>query len=197
MLTEVEHLQLRNAARDLAQISGSDRAVLFNSTLEAQSTAGVQDQLAYYRDNAGSLTGAENRDFMILLVAVALEGMGQLGDGKSMKMGGCSSCGSSRPDLARSSGGLRIDPDGASTYCATCLRNGETNAKSGTYWIKSYDDYETEALTTNVGAPRYSPEHGRPGHFSVFQGGPTNTTTSLWKRLNQFIRTNKTNFKLR
>ncbi|MCP4168038.1 MAG: hypothetical protein GY759_19390 [Chloroflexi bacterium] len=73
-LTEIEGLQLRNAARDLAQISDSDRAVLFNSTQEAQSTAGVQDQLAYYRDNAGSLTSAEGQDFLILLAAVALEG---------------------------------------------------------------------------------------------------------------------------
>jgi len=94
------------------------------------------------------------------------------------------------PDLARSSGGLRIDPDGASVYCATCLKNGDTNAKAGDYWIKSFESYKTEALKTNVGEPEYNGGLSDPGHFGVFRGGPTDKTSALWQRLNNFIRTN-------
>jgi RHS repeat-associated protein len=109
----------------------------------------------------------------------------------------CENCGTDKPDLARSAGRLRIDPDGASVYCATCLKGRETNAKSGTYWVKSFDAYTEEALDTNLGLPEYTPQYGGPGHFSVFKGGPTDTQSSLWQRLNLFIRTAKSNFNLK
>ncbi len=109
----------------------------------------------------------------------------------------CQQCGTDRPDLARDQGRLKIDPDGASVWCANCLKNGQTQAGAGTYRIKSFDAYETEALTTNLGVPEYTPQYGGPGHFSVFKGGPTDINSALWQRLNQFIRTGTVNYKLK
>ncbi|MGB2771667.1 MAG: hypothetical protein WBF31_05040, partial [Anaerolineae bacterium] len=113
--------------------------------------------------------------------------VGGIGTGGSI----CLNCGTVKPDLARSSGKLRIDPDGASVYCTNCLQNGQTQAGPNKYWVKSFESYESEALQTDLGLPEYTPQHGRPGHFSVFQGGPTDENSSLWQRLNQFIRTPK------
>jgi RHS repeat-associated protein len=111
----------------------------------------------------------------------------------------CVSCGTQKPDLARGSGQLRIDPeDGASVYCATCLKAGATEAKPGTYWIKSYDSYAAKALEKGVGTPEYTPQYGGNGHFSTFNSEPSvESGSATWEDLNQFVRTDKTNYNLK
>jgi RHS repeat-associated protein len=106
----------------------------------------------------------------------------------------CPTCGTLRPDIARSSGRLRIDADGASAWCANCVGSGQSLANPDpgqTYWVKSWAAYEAEALNTNVGAPEFN---GPGDHVGVFKGGPADTSLSLWSRLNNFI---KSEFKIR
>ena len=61
--------------------------------------------------------------------------VGGIGTGGSI----CLNCGTVKPDLARSSGKLRIDPDGASVYCTNCLKNGQTKSGPNKYWVKSFE----------------------------------------------------------
>jgi RHS repeat-associated protein len=113
------------------------------------------------------------------LLAIAAAGVAVGGDT-------CLQCGTVRPDLARSCGKLRIDPDGASVWCHTCIEKGISNAGEMEYWKIPWDATEAEALKVNVEVPEWTgPE---PDHFGIFRGGPTDTSSPLWDRLNQFIR---------
>jgi hypothetical protein len=102
----------------------------------------------------------------------------------------CPQCGTVRPDLARSSGKMRIDPDGLSLWCADCVAEGRSLANPDPkqrYWVRTWADYEVEALATDLSGPEWT---GPGDHFAAFKGGPGlgEENSPLWGRLNQFIR---------
>jgi hypothetical protein len=104
----------------------------------------------------------------------------------------CGDCGTVRPDLIRSSGKVKIDPDGVSVYCRTCVAN-DTNPRidpKDKAWTRTYDEYEQEAQRLGFERPRYTPEHGDPptGHFSAFRGAPEGLAEQTSPEVNAFIR---------
>jgi RHS repeat-associated protein len=97
----------------------------------------------------------------------------------------CGNCGTTRPDLVRTSGILRIDADGASVFCRTCVANGATRLDpTGSYYIHSFDEFEQQANNWNVPPPSYTPQYGGAGHFSTFAGA----VGEAWEALNAWIR---------
>ncbi len=97
----------------------------------------------------------------------------------------CGNCGTTRPDLVRSPGALRVDPDGATVWCRNCVANGDTPLDpNDSYWIHSFNEFEQQANSLQVSPPSYTPEYGGPGHFSTFAGA----VGEAWEALNAWIR---------
>jgi hypothetical protein len=137
--------------------------------------------------------GASKYFAVVSAAGIIAEGNGPNGDGLSGLLGGnkaastCGACGTVRPDLVRTRGKFDIDDDGASFWCRTCTRNGQSGADSNEkHWIWTYDEVEMKALSVNGQPPEYTPQYGngRAGHFSAFKG----TDQSWWSKLNDWIR---------